>query len=132
MIRLTLKRGPVVLIGFLGGDKGASINVQDGAFGPADPTQISEFLKAVEFVFPGTADAYTGTAMASNWSRNKWSEGAYVYYGLGGYTGYVGAIDLSEGNIFFAGEHCAIESQGYMEGAAESGERAAREIWRSI
>jgi len=124
--------GPVILIGFLGGIQGASIATQGGAFGAANPEQVAEFLKAVDFAFPGTSDAYTGTAMASNWSLNKWSEGAYVSYGLGGYTGYVGAIDLSEGNMYFAGEHCSIESQGYMEGAAESGERAAREILRSI
>jgi len=79
--------GPVVLLGFLGGDKGASIGTQDRAFGAASDTEVSGFLNAVEFVFPGTRDAYTGKAMASNWSRNKWSGGAYVSYGLGGYTG---------------------------------------------
>ncbi|MFV2043087.1 MAG: flavin monoamine oxidase family protein [Anaerolineales bacterium] len=126
------EEGPVVLLGFLGGDKGANIGVRGGAFGAANATEVSEFLNAVEFVFPGTLDAYNGTAMASNWSLNEWSGGAYVSYGLGGYTGYVGAIGLSEGNIFFAGEHCSTEYQGYMEGAAESAEAAALEIWRSV
>jgi monoamine oxidase len=30
--------------------------------------------------------------------------------------------------VFFAGEHTSRDAQGYMEGAVESGERAAREI----
>jgi monoamine oxidase len=30
--------------------------------------------------------------------------------------------------IFFAGEHTSAEFNGYMEGAAESGDRAAKEV----
>jgi monoamine oxidase len=32
------------------------------------------------------------------------------------------------GNLHFAGEHTSLDFQGYMEGGAESGARAAREI----
>jgi monoamine oxidase len=30
--------------------------------------------------------------------------------------------------VLFAGEHCSIELQGFMEGAAREGARAAREV----
>jgi monoamine oxidase len=30
--------------------------------------------------------------------------------------------------LFFAGEHCSVEAQGYMEGGCASGEEAARNI----
>ena len=35
---------------------------------------------------------------------------------------------MRQGNIFFAGEHCSLEYQGYMEGGASEGARAAKEI----
>jgi monoamine oxidase len=34
--------------------------------------------------------------------------------------------------VLFAGEHCSVEFQGYMEGAAREGERAAREIVQEV
>jgi monoamine oxidase len=33
-----------------------------------------------------------------------------------------------EGNCHFAGEHTSIDFQGYLNGAVETGERAAGEI----
>jgi monoamine oxidase len=32
------------------------------------------------------------------------------------------------GSCHFAGEHTSTDAQGYLEGAVESGERAAREV----
>jgi monoamine oxidase len=32
------------------------------------------------------------------------------------------------GGLHFAGEHCALDTQGFMEGGCESGEIAAREV----
>jgi hypothetical protein len=33
-----------------------------------------------------------------------------------------------QGNVFFAGEHCSADYQGFMEGGAAEGARAAKEI----
>jgi monoamine oxidase len=30
--------------------------------------------------------------------------------------------------VHFAGEHCSVDFQGYMEGGAEEGQRAADEV----
>jgi monoamine oxidase len=35
---------------------------------------------------------------------------------------------VGQGNCHFAGEHCSQNFQGFMEGGAEEGERAAQEI----
>jgi monoamine oxidase len=35
---------------------------------------------------------------------------------------------VRQGNIHFAGEHCSINFQGFMEGGAQEGVRAADEI----
>jgi len=32
------------------------------------------------------------------------------------------------GGLHFAGEHCSVEAQGFMEGGCESGELAAQAI----
>lgn len=32
------------------------------------------------------------------------------------------------GNVYFAGEHCAFDNQGFMEGGFETGEWAAQAI----
>ena len=35
---------------------------------------------------------------------------------------------VPEGNCHFAGEHTSVDFQGYLNGAVETGERAANEI----
>jgi monoamine oxidase len=35
---------------------------------------------------------------------------------------------VAQGNVHFAGEHCSVNFQGYMEGGAREGIRAAYEI----
>jgi monoamine oxidase len=35
---------------------------------------------------------------------------------------------VRQGNCHFAGEHCSINFQGFMEGGAEEGRRAAKEV----
>jgi monoamine oxidase len=35
---------------------------------------------------------------------------------------------MRQGNIHFAGEHCSINFQGFMEGGASEGVRAANEV----
>jgi monoamine oxidase len=34
--------------------------------------------------------------------------------------------------VFFAGEHCSVILQGFMEGAAREGARAARDVLADI
>jgi monoamine oxidase len=35
---------------------------------------------------------------------------------------------VRQGNCHFAGEHCSIDFQGFMEGGAKTGRRAALEV----
>ncbi len=120
--------GPVVLLQYLGGTKGANLSGRGCEFGEPKKEDVTSFLARMEDVFPGTTAAYTGTSMMSFWAASPWHKGAYSYWGIGGYTSYAGAEGLQEGNIHFAGEHTSVEYQGYMEGAIRSGKRAAREI----
>jgi monoamine oxidase len=47
-------------------------------------------------------------------------------------TQFAGIEGRPEGNAFFCGEHTSIDFQGYLNGAVETGQRAAREVLDSI
>lgn len=51
---------------------------------------------------------------------------------VGQLTAFGGVEGEPEGNVHFAGEHTSLEAQGFMEGAAESGERASREVIEAL
>ncbi len=47
---------------------------------------------------------------------------------MGQYTKFAGVEREQEGNCHFAGEHTSVDFQGYLNGAVETGQRAAGEI----
>jgi monoamine oxidase len=57
---------------------------------------------------------------------------SYSYWKPGQYTGFSGYEGVRQGNIHFAGEHCSTGFQGFMEGGASEGVRAANEILTDI
>ncbi|QKF93486.1 amine oxidase [Fadolivirus algeromassiliense] len=92
--------------------------------------------------------------VSDNWTENEWSKGSFSYWKTGQYCGGEGILnddgtschgiipfagvemeaeprdesDPCQRNCHFAGEHTSIESQGFLNGAVESGNRAAQEI----
>ena len=91
------------------------------------------FLDQVEDVFPDLSRHWTGRATLDVPLNNPFLLGSYSYWKVGQYTlfsGYEGARqpDITTGKCHFAGEHCSTNFQGYMEGGAEEGARAAGEI----
>lgn len=74
--------------------------------------------------------ASIGKARATHvysWSMDPNARGAYAFFGPGQVTAWHEALAKPFGHLHFAGEHTAILHSG-MEGAMESGERAAREV----
>ncbi|XP_008940412.1 PREDICTED: amine oxidase [flavin-containing] B-like, partial [Merops nubicus] len=64
-----------------------------------------------------------------NWCEEQYSGGCYTaYFPPGIMTQYGRIIRQPVGRIYFAGTETATEWSGYMEGAVQAGERAAREI----
>jgi monoamine oxidase len=86
------------------------------------------FTAQLERVVPGAAAAYTGTAVLSVPAADPLLAGAYSYWRPGQYTTIRGYEFVRQGNVHFAGEHTSPHFQGFMEGAAETGARAARAI----
>ena len=73
-----------------------------------------------------------GDAWVDHWSLDPWVEGAYAAFLPGQYTRFYGYAGRPQAGIHFAGEHTATAYQGYLEGAVESGERAATEVFSAI
>jgi len=64
-----------------------------------------------------------------NWAGEQYSGGCYVgHFPPGILTSLGDAVRTPSGRVFFAGTETATYWSGYMEGAVEAGERAAREV----
>jgi monoamine oxidase len=115
-----------ILTNFAGGNLGLHLNdgdVQDRA---------ARFASQADRIFPGAIDAFTKKAVRQHWPSSPFALGSYTCYKPGQYTTLADSVATPVGNLFFAGEHTSAEFNGYMEGAAESGERAAKEVLAKI
>jgi len=91
------------------------------------------FLSQIEPVFPGISTRWNGLATLDVPLANPFLLGSYSYWKVGQYTLFSGYEKARQpnpttGKCHFAGEHCSINFQGFMEGGAEEGARAANEI----
>jgi len=62
------------------------------------------------------------------WEADPWARGGYAYFDSTYDPDLRAWLARPFGRIFFAGEHTSFRWQGYMNGAIESGRRAAAEI----
>jgi monoamine oxidase len=114
-----------ILVDFTGGDIGAG-------FGTGTPdARARQFCAQLEPVLPGITSRYNGKATVDFWPGYRWTKGSYSYWKVGQYTRFAGVereVEGRTGACHFAGEHTSIDFQGYLQGAVETGERAASEI----
>lgn len=114
-----------ILVGYSGGETAA----KQFALEDEQVKEITkDFLDKLEPVLPGSKRNWNGLSKVDHWPSNKWTKGAYSYFKVGQYTKFAGIEGEREGNTFFAGEHTSIDYKGYLNGAVETGERAAQEI----
>ncbi len=66
-----------------------------------------------------------------SWGTDPFSCGDWAIWQPGQVKEFITEIAKPHGNIHFCGEHTARSNRG-MEGAMESGERAAQEVLQSI
>lgn len=96
--------------------------------GRPEPERIENCLQAVEKVFPGSRELFVkGRSIA--WEKDLFAQSSYSFYSIGSLTRIMPFLAVPEGRLHFAGEHTS-PFIGYMEGALESGMRAAREVLR--
>jgi monoamine oxidase len=115
-----------ILVDYTGGTIGASFGS-----GTLDK-RAKQFLGQIEPVLPGITRAWNGRATLDFWTGYEWTRGSYAYFKVGQYTKFAGMEAAQQGNCHFAGEHTSTDFQGYMNGAVESGQRAADEVLADI
>ena len=93
------------------------------------PTADSHLVD-LDRVFPGVAATYDGRFAQYQWSTSPFAKGSYACPKRGQYTTLVGSAGEAElgGRILFAGEHASLLSQGFMNGAVETANSAARQV----
>ena len=112
-----------ILTNFVGGQHGLDIGADSAK------EQADRAARQLEAIYPGIAAARTGAReVRMHWPTQEWTLGSYACYGPGEWTTLRGAAGESVGNLHFAGEHCAFDYQGFMEGGAQTGEWAAQAI----
>lgn len=92
--------------------------------------RLSFTLNQVEKVYPAIRKNFEGGTSVC-WDEDEWARGAYAWFKPGQMSDLLPHIARPEGRIHFAGEH-ASSWPGWMQGAFQSGHRAAREINEAI
>ena len=92
------------------------------------PSRAQQFLAQIEPVLPGLSQYWNGKATVDYWTGYPWTLGSYSYWKVGQYTAFSGIEGRQEGNAHFCGEHTSIDFQGYLNGAVDTGQRAAGEV----
>jgi monoamine oxidase len=87
-------------------------------------------LAQLEPVFPGLE--WNGRATQSLPHLSPFFRASYSFYKPRQYTAFAGYEAVRQGGVLFAGEHTSIDFQGFMEGGAAEGARAARELTKLI
>ena len=94
--------------------------------------RISYVLKEMDKIYPGITTHFKGIGASKCWDEDEWALGAYVRFTPGQLHAFSRKdIIRSEGRMHFAGDQTS-PWPGWMQGALESGHRAAREIDPSI
>jgi monoamine oxidase len=109
-----------IITAYTGGEPGEKLSAL------SDEERIKLAVSVVEKVFPGSADLVENTATLA-WVNEPFTRGSYMALSPGQVTKHWEALFAPAGRLFFAGEHATIY-QGFMEGAVESGQRAAKNI----
>lgn len=115
-----------ILVNYTGGDYADT-------FARGTPARLtSRFLGQIEPVLPGLSATWNGRATVDAWTANPFTRGSYSFWQVGQYTRFAGIEGRPEGRAHFCGEHTSVDNQGYLEGAVETGERAAEEVLTNL
>ena len=94
-----------------------------------EESRIEQALDDVERIHPWIREEFEVGASHA-WYNDPWAGGAFALFDPGQQTALQAAVVEPEGRVLFAGEHCSLY-HAWIQGALESGIRAAREIHRA-
>ncbi len=90
------------------------------------PARVELAISQLEKVHPGIR-RHVQASTSVSWSAEPWAGGGFAWWRPGQLTGQMPELARAEGRVHFAGEHTSLLSRT-MEGALESGVRAALEV----
>jgi monoamine oxidase len=115
-----------IITGFSGGNLGGQIS-------RSKPAEVaSKFTQEFDLIFPGVKKISSNKAIVPNWIDSAYSRGSYACYLVGQWTKFGGSEGERVGNLFFIGEHCSVDAQGYMEGGCATGVMGAAAILKDL
>ena len=121
-----------ILVDYTGGNIAGSFKpsmpYSNADSNPQVAAYAQDVLENFNVVFPGIKRRWNGKATLSTSFRDPNLLLSYSYWKVGQYHTFSGYEGVRQGNIHFAGEHCSQDFQGFMEGGASEGARAAAEI----
>lgn len=91
-------------------------------------SHASASLSDLEQIWPGCSSGAGQDPFIMAWPMVPTALGSYACYRVGQYTTIGGAEGEPAGNVYFAGEHCSYDCQGYLNGAVQSGQSAADDV----
>lgn len=117
---------PGVLVGFIEGDEGRR-------WGRVSAEERRAAALASLRAYFGDQAAMPLRYVEQAWAEEEWTRGCYAgYMPPGVWTTYGEALRAPIGPLHWAGTETATEWMGYMEGAVQSGERAAAEALAAL
>jgi monoamine oxidase len=122
IVNSTLNQGGArgILESYMAGDSSRRVT------GMKESERLDFTLREMEKVYPLIRKNFEGGTSVC-WDEDRWARGAYAWFKPGQMSELLPHIARPEGRIHFAGEH-ASSWPGWMQGAFQSGHRAAREI----
>lgn len=112
------KRG--ILVSYAGGQRALDLSTR------SESDRQSFVLRQMGNLFSGL-DSQFQSGLSQIWHEDPWARGAFTYFEPGQMTTLLPLAQRAEGRIHFAGEHTSAW-HGWMNGALESGNRAAEEV----
>ncbi|MEY4590759.1 MAG: hypothetical protein RL497_2835 [Pseudomonadota bacterium] len=96
------------------------------------PVQAQVYLKQLNKIYPSLQQFYNERFGMFYWPEHPHTLGSYACYKVGQWSAFAGVEGEPVDNLYFAGEHCSADFQGYMEGAAETGVNAAMMVLKAL
>lgn len=109
-----------ILTSYTGGQRALDL----GAMSESDRQDL--VLRQMRSLF-GRVDKQYESGTSQIWHEDPWTKGAFTYFEPGQMSTLLPIAQRPEGRIHFAGEHTSAW-HGWMNGALESGNRAASEV----
>lgn len=89
---------------------------------------VANFVNELDKVFLNSKDKFLEKHVFVNWIDYPYAKGSYSCYKKGQWTTISGLEMEAVGDFYFAGEHCSVDFQGFMNGAAETGRSVAEKL----